>query len=78
MLPAKGLWQDSINYRNFMEKIAMKNNLSFIAHKNIPDLEKNLYLNLFKTEYQKLSDVEKEEMAVEMENAGLDSYSKRI
>lgn len=72
LLPAKGLWQDPINYRSFMEKIAVKNNLSIIAHKNIPDLEKNLYLNLFKTEYQKLSDIEKEQMAVEMEKAGLD------
>jgi len=72
LLPAKGLWQDPINYRSFMGKIAVKNNLSIIAHKNIPDLEKNLYLNLFKTEYQKLSDIEKEQMAVEMEKAGLD------
>lgn len=72
LLPAKGLWQDPLNYRSFMEKIAVKNNEPFDRNQDLPELEKKLYLNLFKTEYQQLSDVEKEQIGQEMEKAGLD------
>ena len=72
LLPAKGLWQDPHNYRSFMEKIAVKKNEPFNRNQDIPKLEKMLYLNLFKTEYQQLSDVEKEQIGQEMEKAGLD------
>ena len=72
LLPAKGLFQDPLNYKQFIISIAEKNGENIDISKGILHAERELYLKLFQNEFEKLSQEEKDKIIEELGKAGLD------
>lgn len=72
LLPVGGFWQKPLNYSQFIEKIASANNEKIDFSQGVVNAEKELYLNLFQQEFEKLTEEEKENIYKELEKAGLD------
>lgn len=72
LLPVKGFWQNPLSYKEFLEKIAEKNNEKLEFSKNIVSFEESLYIRLYAKEFAKLTAEEKEQIFKELEKAGLD------
>lgn len=72
LLPVKGFWQNPLSYKEFLEKIAEKNNEKLEFSKNIVSFEELLYIRLYAKEFAKLTAEEKEQIFKELEKAGLD------
>lgn len=72
LLPVKGFLQNPLSYKEFLEKIAEKNNEKLDFPKKIASIEESLYIKLYTKEFAKLTEVEKENIFKELEKAGLD------
>lgn len=71
LLPAKGWLQEAMNYNQMLKSIAEKNDEVINFSKGTLIAEKELYLELFQNEFEKLSDEGKQEIIAELEKAGL-------
>lgn len=72
LLPAKGLFQDPLNYKQFIISIAEENGENIDISKGNLHAERELYLKLFQNEFEKLSQEEKDKIIEELGKAGLD------
>ena len=72
LLPAKGLFQDPLNYKQFIISIAEKNGENVDISKGKLHAERELYLKLYQNEFEKLSQEEKDKIIEELGKAGLD------
>jgi hypothetical protein len=61
LLPLGGYFQKPLNYTDFLKKIASHNNMSISCENGNIEAEQQLFLTLFKKEFDKMSDSEKED-----------------
>ena len=71
LLPAGGLFQTKLSYEETIEKIAKKNNIKLDSALKVSLKERQLFLELFSTNFQKLNDKEKQEFLRKLERNGM-------
>jgi hypothetical protein len=73
LLPMSGWFlQEPLSYTKFINKIASHNNISLSSKNGTIEAEQHLYLTLFKKEFDKMSESEKEEYLKKLQVDGLD------
>lgn len=72
LLKMGGFFQKPLSYAEFINKIASHNNIKLNFESGIIDAEQNLFITLFKKEFDKMSDSEKEEYLKNIQIDGLD------
>lgn len=72
LLPMGGYFQKTLSYTEFLKKIASYNNISLSFKNGNIEAEQNLFITLFKKEFDKMSESEKEEYLKKIQANGLD------